>query len=109
MAREPVATEGTAASLDKARLDVWLWRARFFKTRALAAAHVASHGVRLTRPGREPVKVEKPATAIGPGDVLAWAVAHGSFGPRGHAVRVLSIGTRRGPPAEAQTLFEPVV
>ena len=36
---------------DACRIDVWLWRARFFKTRSLAARIVEDGGVRLTRGG----------------------------------------------------------
>ena len=34
------------------RIDVWLWRARFFRTRALSASHVRKSGVRLSHSGQ---------------------------------------------------------
>ena len=34
------------------RLDVWLWRTRFFKTRALSGTYIRKRGVRLTRNGQ---------------------------------------------------------
>lgn len=80
---------------DKLRLDKWLWHARFFKTRSLAASKVAEGAIRVNA-----ARVEKRSTTIGPGDMLTFA--------QGRAVRVievLAIGTRRGPATEAQTLY----
>ncbi|ROU03334.1 RNA-binding S4 domain-containing protein [Histidinibacterium lentulum] len=78
------------------RLDKWLWQARFFKTRGLAAAIVSGGRVRV-----DGSPVSKPARAVGPGDVLTF--------PQGDAVRVvriLALGTRRGPAPEARALYE---
>lgn len=77
------------------RLDKWLWQARFFKTRALAAAlvadgHVRVNGTPVSRPGRD----------ITPGDVLTFPQ-----GNRIRVVRILALGQRRGPATEAQDLF----
>jgi ribosome-associated heat shock protein Hsp15 len=81
------------------RIDVWLWRARFFKTRSLAARIVEDGGVRLTRDGaRSPV--DKPSRAVRCGDVLAFAQ-----GQRWLAVRVEALGERRGPATEARGLY----
>jgi ribosome-associated heat shock protein Hsp15 len=44
---------------------------------------------------------DKPARAVGEGDVLTFAL-HG----RVRVVRILDLGTRRGPAAEAQGLYE---
>jgi ribosome-associated heat shock protein Hsp15 len=81
------------------RIDVWLWRARFFKTRSLAAQFVESGRVRLTR-GEVESRVDKPARAIKPGDRLVFAL-----GGRLIAVRVEDLGERRGPAQEAQGLY----
>lgn len=78
------------------RLDKWLWHARFFKTRSLAAKIVSSGKVRV-----DSMPVSKPARAVGPGNVLTFA--------QGDAIRVAkitAIGERRGPAVEAQTLYE---
>ena len=78
------------------RLDRWLWQARFFKTRSLAARVVVGGGVRVD--GR---KVYKPAVGIVPGAVLTF--------PQGTAIRVIrvvALASRRGPAAEAQALYE---
>jgi ribosome-associated heat shock protein Hsp15 len=85
---------------DGLRVDVWLWRARFFKTRALAAARASEGRIRLRR-GREEVRIDKPSRLVRPGDELTFAIAS-----RVIAVRVLALGARRGPAAEAQTLYE---
>ncbi|MGC9956588.1 RNA-binding S4 domain-containing protein [Roseiarcus sp.] len=86
-------------SEDACRIDVWLWRARFFKTRSLAARVIEDGGVRLTRGGaRSPV--DKPSRAVRPGDVLAFAQ-----GQKWVAVRVEALGVRRGPATEARALY----
>lgn len=84
------------------RLDVWLWRARFFRTRADAAAFIASGRIRLQRAGGE-TRVDKPARAVRPGDGLVFAV-----GGRLVAARIVGVGLRRGPASEARTLYEPL-
>jgi ribosomal 50S subunit-recycling heat shock protein len=82
-----------------ARIDVWLWRARFFRTRSLAARFVEEGRVRLTRGGQE-TRLDKSSRLVRPGDQLVFAV-----GGRLIAVVVEAPGTRRGPPAEARTLY----
>ena len=84
---------------DGCRADVWLWRARFFKTRTLAAKFVDEGRVRLTRAGQES-RLDKPSRAVKIGDALVFAV-----GGRLTTVRVEAMGERRGPPAEARTLY----
>ncbi|WP_333587659.1 RNA-binding S4 domain-containing protein [Phenylobacterium sp.] len=84
------------------RIDVWLWRARFFKTRSLAARFVEDGRVRLTRAGQE-TRLDKPSRSVRPGDGLVFAV-----GGRVTAVRVEAMGERRGPPAEARGLYSPL-
>jgi ribosomal 50S subunit-recycling heat shock protein len=86
-------------SEDACRADVWLWRARFFKTRSLAAKFVDEGRVRLTRGGQEG-RLDKPARPVRVGDSLVFAL-----GGRLTAVRVEAMGERRGPPAEARGLY----
>lgn len=81
------------------RIDVWLWRARFFKTRSLAARIVEDGGVRLLR-GQARAPVDKPSRTVRCGDVLSFAQ-----GPKWVAVRVEALGERRGPAPEARTLY----
>jgi len=84
---------------DSARVDVWLWRARFFKTRSLAARFVDEGRVRLTRGGQE-TRIDKPARPVKVGDQLVFAL-----GGRLIAVTVQGLGERRGPAAEARALY----
>jgi ribosome-associated heat shock protein Hsp15 len=84
---------------DAVRADVWLWRARFCKTRGVAARLIEDGRVRLTRAGQQS-RLDKPARTLKPGDELVFAVAG-----RVHAVRVEGAGARRGPPAEARRLY----
>ena len=87
---------------DACRLDVWLWRARFCKTRALAAKRVAEGEITLLRQGRTSV-IDKPSRQIRPGDVLTIAVSGSST-----SLRVEATGERRGPAAEARMLYSAV-
>lgn len=84
---------------ESVRIDVWLWRARFLKTRALAAAFVERGAVRLTRAGQE-TRLDKPSRSVRPGDELTFALAG-----RLATLRVEAVGERRGPATEAQTLY----
>ncbi|MEM9779222.1 MAG: RNA-binding S4 domain-containing protein [Pseudomonadota bacterium] len=77
------------------RLDKWLWQARFFKTRSLAAKVVQSGAVRING-----TRASKPAAAVRPGDVLTFAQAK-----QIRVVEIAALGTRRGPAPEAQTLY----
>jgi len=77
------------------RLDRWLWAARFYKTRALAAAAVAGGKVQVngTR--------AKPAKQLQVGDALRVRV-----GPYEWLVAVRGLSERRGPPKTAHELYE---
>ena len=77
------------------RVDKWLWAARFFKTRALAAEAVAGGKVKVNG---ERVKAAK---AIRPADVLSIHV-----GPYEYVIRVLALSARRGPASQAALLYE---
>jgi ribosome-associated heat shock protein Hsp15 len=77
------------------RLDIWLWAARFFKTRTLAAAAVAGGKAKLNG---ERVKAAK---AIRPNDVLSIHI-----GPYEYVVRVRALSARRCPAAQAALLYE---
>ena len=77
------------------RLDKWLWAARFFKTRALAAEAVEGGKVEVN--GDRP----KRARALSIGDELRIRL-----GPYEHTVRVRALSARRGPASEAAGLYE---
>jgi ribosome-associated heat shock protein Hsp15 len=76
------------------RLDKWLWAARFFKTRALAAR--ACELGRIQSNG-QPVK---PAREVRLGDMLRVTNDSGDF-----QVEVLLLSQVRGPASVAQTLY----
>ncbi len=78
------------------RLDIWLWRARLFKSRARAAAFCIEDGLRINR-----IKTGKAHHPVRPGDVLTLAL-----GTQVRVLRVVSLGTRRGPASEARGLYE---
>ncbi len=84
------------------RVDVWLWRARFFKTRSLAARVVEQGGVRLSR-GDVRIALEKPSRMVRGGDILVFSV-----GARWLTVRIEALGVRRGPAPEARALYSVV-
>jgi ATP-dependent RNA helicase SUPV3L1/SUV3 len=99
-AREtPRAPAPPAAAGEPFRIDVWLWRARFCKTRSLAAKRVAEGEVSGQRQG-EPIALDKPSRHIRVGDVLTLA-----FGERRLMLQVQAAGERRGPAAEARALY----
>ena len=77
------------------RLDKFLWFARIVKTRALAQDLVENGRMRLS--GRV---VERAAAPVRIGDVLSFAL-------RGNVrvIRIEALPVRRGPPAEARSLY----
>lgn len=77
------------------RLDKWLWAARFFKTRGIAAEAVTGGKVTLNG-GRA-----KPGRAVRPGDELAIRRGHDEW-----TVIVRELSRRRGPASQAQQLYE---
>jgi ribosome-associated heat shock protein Hsp15 len=81
------------------RIDVWLWRARFAKSRSLAAAMVERGAVRLTHNGVQ-TRLDKPSRSVHVGDALVFAMSG-----RLIELRVEALGERRGPAGEAQALY----
>ena len=84
-----------AEKSEKLRVDKWLWHARFFKTRSLAAATVQAGSVRINSE-----ITTKRASTIGAGDVLTFTI-----GDHIRVIQIDAIGTRRGPAPEAQALY----
>jgi ribosome-associated heat shock protein Hsp15 len=83
------------AAAQRLRLDKWLWQARFFKNRSLAAELIEAGSVRVNG-----TRISKPGRDVTPGDVLIFPQ-----GARIRVVRVLALGLRRGPAPEAQALY----
>lgn len=86
--------DGTAR--EAIRLDRWLFHARLFKSRTLAADRISQGGVRVNG-----APCRKPGHDVRPGDVVTVAAPSGV-----RSLRVLAPGLRRGPATEAQTLFQ---
>jgi ribosome-associated heat shock protein Hsp15 len=76
------------------RIDKWLWAARFFKTRALAAR---ACGLARIQSNGQPVK---PARDIHVGDMLRVSNDAGEF-----EIEILALSEVRGPASVAQTLY----
>jgi len=79
----------------KVRVDKWLWAARFFKTRSLAAGAVSAGHVAI---GGHKVK---PARTVQVGDLLVIRVGFFEF-----VVRILALSEQRGPATVARTLYQ---
>ena len=83
---------------EKLRIDKWLWYARVVKTRTLAQKLAVSGRVRKNRKkvnnAKEPVRV---------GDVLTIALDRHI-----RVLKIVALGTRRGPAPEAQALYEDI-
>ena len=77
------------------RLDKWLWSARFFKTRSLAADAVETGKVEVNG------ERAKRAKQLQVGDSLRIRL-----GPYHHLVTVRALSERRGPASVAATLYE---
>lgn len=84
------------SSTDRVRLDKWLWVARFFKTRALAAETVDRGRVEVNG------QVAKPSRELRPGDKLLLR----SDGGVRRELTVLALSLQRGPAPVAQSLYE---
>lgn len=81
--------------MDSVRVDKWLWAARFFKTRSLAAkevgaGHVTLAGARI-----------KPARLLRVGDILTIRAGNDTY-----TVRISALSERRGPASMARQLYE---
>jgi ribosome-associated heat shock protein Hsp15 len=77
------------------RIDKWLWYARFFKSRSLAAKFVMKGKIRINRQ-----RIKKASVTLKEGDVLTFAL-----GPHIRVIEIVALGDRRGPAPEAQTLY----
>lgn len=77
------------------RIDLWLWYARFFKSRSLAARAVKGSRMRLNRQ-----VIKKVSQPLRVGDVLTipW---NGEI----RVIEIAALGERRGPASEARQLY----
>ncbi|MEP6729353.1 MAG: RNA-binding S4 domain-containing protein [bacterium] len=79
----------------RVRIDKWLWAARFFKTRSLAADAIGGGKVSLNGDG------VKSAKLVQTGDEIRIRL-----GPYEHVITVRDVSERRGPATVAQALYE---
>ena len=79
---------------EKMRLDKWLWAARFFKTRSLAAQAVEGGKARLN------AERVKPSKDVKPGDTVSVR-----SGELEWVVEVLGLSEQRGPATAAALLY----
>lgn len=85
-----------AEPVESVRLDKWLWAARVFKTRSLAADACDGGKVDVNE------QAAKPARALRPGDSIRVSLPQG----RRRILKVRALGERRGSATMARTLFE---
>jgi len=83
------------SEVTRVRLDKWLWAARFFKTRGLAADDIGRGRVSVNG------QVAKASRELKPGDLLQWRQ-----GTVLRVVKVLGLSHQRGPAPQAQALYE---
>lgn len=83
------------SSLEKLRLDKWLWAARFYKTRSLAAREIGNGRVMVND------QPAKPAREISPDDMITVRK-----GDTRTEVRVIALSAVRGPAPVARQLYE---
>jgi ribosome-associated heat shock protein Hsp15 len=81
--------------MDKLRIDKWLWAARFYKTRSLAAEEIGKGRVHVND------QEAKPAREVKVGDTVALRQ-----GPVTRTLRVRGIASQRGSAPVAQQLYE---
>ena len=81
--------------VEEVRIDKWLWAARFFKSRTLAAAACNGGKVDVND------QAAKPSRAVRAGDLLKITLPRAK-----RVVRVATLTDRRGPGADAARLYE---
>jgi ribosome-associated heat shock protein Hsp15 len=82
--------------VDSVRIDKWLWAARVFKTRSVAADACDGGKVDVND------QAVKPAKVVRPGDYIKVTLPQG----RRRVLKVLALGERRGSAEVARALFE---
>ncbi|MFL2844770.1 MAG: RNA-binding S4 domain-containing protein [Candidatus Puniceispirillaceae bacterium] len=78
------------------RLDKWLWYARFFKTRSASTKAISGGRFRL-----DGIVMDKPHRQALCGQILTFIQ-----GDRVRVIKIMALGSRRGPASEASVLYE---
>lgn len=86
---------GSMSIVEKIRIDKWLWAARFYKTRSLAAAEIGKGRVWVNH------QLCKPAREIKVGDTIKLRQSYVE-----REMVVCALSSVRGPASVAQTLYE---
>ena len=86
---------GAGGPPEPVRVDKWLWAARFYKTRGLAADAIAGGRVQVNGARARHAKTVKP------GDQIRLRL-----GPYEHLLTVRAVSVRRGPAPQAALLYE---
>ncbi|SDI52136.1 RNA-binding S4 domain-containing protein [Variovorax sp. OV700] len=81
--------------MDRLRIDKWLWAARFFKTRSLAADEIGKNRIQVNG------DIAKASREVKAGDTVAIRL-----GAVTRTVRVRGLSGQRGPAPVAQQLYE---
>lgn len=81
---------------ERQRIDRWMWCARFFKTRSIAARFVGTGKLRVNG-----TRVTKAAHQVRPGDILTFPL-----GDRIRVIEVLAFVEKRGSAKIAVTLYD---
>ncbi len=87
-------SERESQPVGEVRVDIWLWAARFFKTRSLAKQAIEGGKIDVNDLGC------KPAKALHAGDRLKLVRGDGRM-----EVEVLALSDKRGPASVAQILY----
>ena len=85
----------TSEPLTEVRADIWLWAARFYKTRSVAKAMLVSGKIELAG------QTIKPSRMLHVGDVLVINRANELY-----EITVLALSEMRGPAVKAQLLYQ---
>jgi ribosome-associated heat shock protein Hsp15 len=85
-----------ATTVERQRIDRWLWHARLVRTRGAAAALAGGGFVRVNG-----ARIDAPGRMVRAGDVITVALDRGV-----RVVKVLGFVERRGPADSAATLYQ---
>jgi ribosome-associated heat shock protein Hsp15 len=86
----------SGSTVERQRIDRWLWHARLVRTRGAAAALAGAGFVRVNG-----TRIDAPGRMVRAGDVVTVALDHGV-----RVVKVMGFVERRGPAVTARALYQ---